>query len=68
MICFLPILDPESRFWLPAVLLLLPLAVEGLANIQLWPPAVAIPDAEIIGGKEPATETLTAAGPGEPGT
>jgi hypothetical protein len=73
MICFLPILDPEPRFWLPAVLLLLPLAVEGVANIQLRPPprqpAVAtVPDAGTVGGTQPVTETSAAAGPGELGT
>ncbi len=73
MICFLPILDPESRFWLPAVLVLLPLAVEGVANIQLRPPprppAVATaPDPGSVGRTEPVTETSAPASPGEPGT
>jgi hypothetical protein len=68
MICFLPILDPEARFWLPAVLLLLPLAVEGVANIQLRPPprppaAATVPDAGAVGETEPVTETSAAAGP-----
>ena len=72
MICFLPILDPEPRFWLPAVLLLLPLAVEGVANIQLRPPprppaVPTVPDAGSVGGTESMTETSAPAHPGEPG-
>jgi hypothetical protein len=27
-------IEPQPRFWLPSVLLLLPLAVEGAANID----------------------------------
>ncbi len=73
MICFLPILDPEPRFWLPAVLLLLPLAVEGVANIQLRPPprptaVAAVPGAATANGTEPVSETMAPARPGEPGT
>jgi hypothetical protein len=32
ILCFELLFDPQSRFWLPATLLLIPLAVEGIAN------------------------------------
>lgn len=47
MIFFLPLLDPEPRFWLPSVLLLLPLAVEGVAHFQLFPPKPQSPSARV---------------------
>jgi Dolichyl-phosphate-mannose-protein mannosyltransferase len=55
MILFLPILDPEPRFWLPSVLLLLPLAVEGVANFQLLPPK---PPSARVAPDAPKTSTL----------
>jgi hypothetical protein len=72
MICFLPILDPEPRFWLPATLLLLPLAVEGVASIQLRPPpklpAVAgVAGAGTVQETEPMSEKMGSARTGDPG-
>ena len=38
MAVFLIFLDPQPRFWLPAVLLLLPLAVTSVAGLTIVPP------------------------------